>query len=168
MPSPLKVRLTIHSPVETPVEVVRMPAVASEMSPPCTSTGPRRYFSCPYWSHVMRGSAEGAALAVALSSWSQLKASYCSCSSGVTHARSEPSVGSAVGVAAGAGVSVASGCAGASVASGSAGASVAAGSAVEPSEGSSVGVTTEEVGAPASSTARKSMRADCLMRSSVA
>ncbi len=151
VPAPLKLRLTTHSPVVAPVEVVLRPAWASEMSAPSTSTGPSRNFSVRSWSHVMSGTSEGAAFVPASSTWSQLKASNCSCSSGVTQARSDPSVGVAVGVAVGAGVSVAS----------SAGASDA------PSLGSSVGDTLELAGPPASSTARNSILAEALMRLSV-
>src|SRR5690349_4610618 len=97
---------TAHLPVLVPVLLVCICATASVIVDPCTSAGPRRYLIVPVSSQVMSGSSTGAAFAPEVSTWSHVNASYSACSSGVIHARSEPSVGVAVGVASSVGVSV--------------------------------------------------------------
>ena len=75
-----------------------MPFVASTMFSPLASTGPSRYLAVRLTSQVTSGSSAGATLVAASSRVEQSKLSNSSCSAGVIHAGSLPSVGSAVGV----------------------------------------------------------------------
>ena len=61
-PAPLNLRLTTQAPVEKPWLLACRPAVASEMSEPGTSTGPRMYLVRPSVSQVTIGLVGSAAL----------------------------------------------------------------------------------------------------------
>jgi hypothetical protein len=62
VPSPSKTMFTAQRPVLAPCWFVSSPLVALAMRSPDTPTGPRRYFTEPSDSQVMRGWSSGAAL----------------------------------------------------------------------------------------------------------
>src|SRR5215475_10594675 len=89
VPLPLKVRLTCHEPVGTPLEFVGRPAEALDTSVPCTTVGPRMYFAWFVRSHVTRKPSAGSIAPGCSFEQSRLSNAFCtSAGIGVLYARS--------------------------------------------------------------------------------